>query len=82
MSKPPERYRNAPDARSLAEAAFKSATVKPKPELPPAPVSLPGVKELVSLRVDRTILDYFQADGAGWQDRMVEALRMAAGMGA
>jgi uncharacterized protein (DUF4415 family) len=40
---------------------------------------LPGVKELVSLRVDREILDYFQDAGPGWQDRIVEVLRKAAG---
>jgi uncharacterized protein (DUF4415 family) len=37
------------------------------------------VKELVSLRIDREILDYFQDAGPGWQDRIVEVLRKAAG---
>jgi uncharacterized protein (DUF4415 family) len=27
------------------------------------------------LRIDREILDHFQADGPGWQDRLVNALR-------
>ena len=39
----------------------------------------PGVKETVSLRLDRDVLDFFQADGPGWQDRINAALRKAAG---
>ena len=46
---------------------------------PKAP-SLPGVKEMVSLRIDRDVLDFFQEDGPGWQDRINAALRKAAGM--
>ena len=41
--------------------------------------SLPGVKELVSLRIDRDVLDFFQEAGPGWQDRINAALRKAAG---
>ena len=41
--------------------------------------SLPGVKETVSLRIDRDVLDYFQEGGPGWQDRINAALRKAAG---
>jgi uncharacterized protein (DUF4415 family) len=68
-------------SRDAAEAAFKAATTKPI-EAPPKPTptsSLPGVKELVSLRIDRDVLDYFQEDGAGWQERINAALRKAAG---
>lgn len=71
--------RRTPDARSAAEKAFKAATTKPV-EGPPKPApSVPGVKETVSLRIDRDILDFFQADGPGWQDRINAALRKAAG---
>lgn len=75
-----DRNRRAPDARKAAEAAFKAVTSK-KPEgpLPQAP-SLPGVKEMVSLRIDKDVLEHFQKDGAGWQDRMNAALRQAAGL--
>jgi uncharacterized protein (DUF4415 family) len=66
------------DTRSEAEKAFKAATTKPA-DLPPATPSLPGVKETVSLRIDRDVLDFFQADGPGWQDRINAALRKAAG---
>ncbi len=62
----------------MAEMAFKAATAKPVP-LPAKAPSLPGVKELVSLRIDREVLDHFQEGGPGWQDRINDALRAAAG---
>ena len=68
------------DSREAAEAAFKVATTKPVPG--PAPEkkpSLPNAKELVSLRIDRDVLDHFQEGGPGWQERINEALRKAAG---
>ena len=71
--------RRTPDARSAAEQAFKAATTKPAEGPPKAPPSLPGVKEMVSLRVDRDVLDFFQEGGPGWQDRINAALRKAAG---
>ena len=43
------------------------------------PPALPGVKETVSLRIDRDVLDFFQEEGPGWQDRINAALRKAAG---
>lgn len=71
--------RRPPDTRSAAEKAFKTATTKPPPELPPKAPSLPGAKEMVSLRIDRDVLDFFQEDGPGWQERVNAALRKAAG---
>jgi uncharacterized protein (DUF4415 family) len=67
-----------PDARSLAEKAFKAATTKPA-DMPAAPPAVPGAKEQVTLRIDRDVLDFFQADGPGWQERINAALRKAAG---
>jgi uncharacterized protein (DUF4415 family) len=78
MSQPPRRPRTLNDARTEAEAAFKRTTTK-VPEAPPKSTALPGVKELVSLRIDQDVLEYFQESGAGWQDRINEALRKAAG---
>lgn len=78
MSQPPRRPRTAGDARSAAEAAFKSVTA-PKAELPKASPAVPGVKELVSIRIDQDVLEFFQEDGPGWQDRINAALRKAAG---
>ena len=71
--------RRTPDARSAAEKAFKAVTAPKPSELPPKPPSLPGAKEMVSLRIDRDVLDFFQEDGPGWQDRINAALRKAAG---
>jgi uncharacterized protein (DUF4415 family) len=70
--------RRPTDSRQAAEAAFKAATTKPPEPLPKAP-SLPGAKELVSLRIDRDVLEHFQEGGAGWQERINAALRKAAG---
>jgi uncharacterized protein (DUF4415 family) len=67
------------DARTAAEKAFKAATTKPVEAPPPKAPSLPGAKETVSLRIDRDVLDFFQEDGPGWQDRINAALRKAAG---
>jgi uncharacterized protein (DUF4415 family) len=66
------------DTRTAAEKAFKAATTKPV-EAPPKAPSLPGAKEAVSLRIDRDVLDFFQEEGPGWQDRINAALRKAAG---
>ena len=68
------------DARAAAERAFKAVTAPQKPpELTVRPAAPPGAKEMVSLRIDREVLDYFQAEGPGWQDRINAALRKAIG---
>ena len=54
MSQPPRRPRTLNDARTEAEAAFKKTTTKVA-EAPPKQVALPGVKELVSLRIDHAL---------------------------
>ena len=73
-----DRPRRSSDPRQAAEAAFKAATTKPAEPLLKRP-SVPNVKETVSLRIDRDVLDHFQEGGAGWQDRINDALRKAAG---
>lgn len=73
-----DRPRRTSDPRQNAEAAFKAATTKPA-EIPAKKPSVPNAKELVSLRIDRDVLDYFQEAGPGWQDRINEALRKLAG---
>ena len=78
-SNPPRRPRTLSDAKTEAEAAFKSVTAK-KPDPLPKTVTLPGVKELVSLRIDQDVLVHFQEDGPGWQDRINTALRKATGL--
>jgi uncharacterized protein (DUF4415 family) len=78
MADQPRRPRTMNDARTEAEAAFKRTTTK-VPEAPSKPTALPGVRQLVSLRIDQDVLEYFQEGGAGWQDRINAALRKAAG---
>ncbi|MEA2976853.1 MAG: hypothetical protein QOF19_2373 [Alphaproteobacteria bacterium] len=73
-----DRPRRITDPRQAAEAAFKIATTKPA-EVAPKKPSVPNAKELVSLRIDRDVLDHFQESGPGWQDRINEALRKVAG---
>lgn len=70
--------RSGGSSRDMAEAAFKSATTKPA-ELPPVKPAIPNAKEMVSLRLDRDVLDHFQEAGPGWQDRINDALRKAIG---
>ena len=70
--------KNPIDSRTAAERAFKAVTTKPA-DLPPAAPVIPGAKEMVSLRIDRDVLDFFQEKGPGWQDRINTALRKAAG---
>ena len=78
VSDEPRRPRTLHDARTEAEAAFKKVTKK-EPEAPPKTLTLPGVKEQVSLRIDQDVLEHFREGGAGWQDRINDALRKAAG---
>lgn len=74
--------RTGGDSRAAAEAAFKAVTRKPV-EAAPAPVRAappPGLRETVSLRLDRAVLEYFQKDGPGWQDRINAALKASANL--
>lgn len=69
--------RRPTDARAAAEAAFRKATTKPAAAAPAsaAPRAVPGARESVSLRLDASVLEHFQKDGPGWQDRINEALK-------
>lgn len=72
MASPPRRPTNP---LAAAEAAFKPIK---KPAAPVRePSAAPNVRELVSIRIDRAVLDYFQEDGPGWQDRINDTLRQA-----
>ena len=66
--------------RETAEAAFKKATTKPVELASTKPVAIPAAKEQVSLRIDRDVLEHFQEDGPGWQERINAALRTVAGL--
>ncbi|WP_445215381.1 BrnA antitoxin family protein [Bradyrhizobium sp. Pa8] len=78
MTDQPRRPRTLGDARSEAEAAFKKVTAKVT-VAPPKPNVAPGIKEQVTLRIDQDVLEFFQQGGPGWQERINEALRKAAG---
>jgi len=78
MADQPRRPRTLNDARTEAEAAFKKVTAKAA-EAPPRKNAVPGIKEQVTLRIDQDVLEYFRAGGPGWQDRINDALRKAAG---
>jgi uncharacterized protein (DUF4415 family) len=78
MADQPRRPRTLADARTEAEAAFKKVTAKVA-EAPPRKTAVPGVKEQVTLRIDQDVLEHFREGGPGWQDRINEALRKAAG---
>jgi uncharacterized protein (DUF4415 family) len=69
-----DKTRRTTSSRDAAEAAFKKATTKPA-EIIPKPPAIPNAKEMVSLRIDRDILDHFQEAGPGWQERINAALR-------
>ena len=75
-----DRHRRGSDPRKAAEAAFKAATKKPIEGPPVASRAVPGVKEMVSLRLDKDVLEKFQEGGPGWQDRINATLRKAAGL--
>ena len=78
MADQPRRPRTLGDARTEAEAAFKKVTAKVA-EAPVKKNVVPGVKEQVTLRIDQDVLEYFREGGPGWQDRISDALRKAAG---
>src|SRR5258707_12878026 len=67
MADQPRRPRTLNDARTEAEAAFKRTTTKVA-EAPPKKTALPGVKELVSLRIDQDVLEHFQKAEPGGRD--------------
>ncbi len=74
--------RSTMGARDAAEAAFRKTTTKPVEEAIPAKKApaIPNAREQVTLRIDRDVLEHFQADGPGWQDRLNAALRKATGL--
>ncbi len=63
------RARTGDDVPAHIRAAFPKARGRPAG----------STKQLVSLRIDRDTLERFRATGPGWQSRINEALRKAAG---
>ena len=80
MTRPPNRYRPT-DALSAAEAVFKPAPPPiAAPTSAPKKAGVPVSKELVSIKLDSDLIAHFQEEGPGWQERINEALRRAAGL--
>jgi uncharacterized protein (DUF4415 family) len=68
------RARPIADFPELA-AAFPNAKPRGRPV-----GSLTSNKVQIALRADRDVVERFKADGPGWQTRMNDALRKAAGL--
>ena len=78
MNRPP-RFRPT-SARDIAEAAFKPKQPAAAAPIPKPAAAVPGAKEQVSLRIDQDVLQKFQEEGPGWQERINAALRKAVGL--
>jgi uncharacterized protein (DUF4415 family) len=55
----------------FAESIRRNMAGRPKLERP---------KQPISIRLDQDVVEHFKAGGEGWQSRMNEALRKAAGL--
>jgi uncharacterized protein (DUF4415 family) len=71
-----DRPRRPKDPLAAAEAVFKPAPAKPAAAAPKS-AGLPGVKQMVSLRLDEEVIEHFQSGGPGWQERINDLLRRA-----
>ena len=78
MAMTPQKPRRPVSAVDAAEAVFKPAA--PKVETGPKAHVIPVIKDMVSIRLDRDVLEFFQDEGPGWQERINDALRKAAGL--
>ena len=83
MSKPDTKtpWVDPDDAPELEEAWFADAQLHDGEK----PVNKGGRprgsdKEMVTLRLDKAALAHFRAQGAGWQTRINDAVRKAAGL--
>jgi uncharacterized protein (DUF4415 family) len=64
-----EMAKAKPFAEALPDLAASARRVRGKQKAP--------TKQLVSLRLDRSVIDAFKAEGLGWQRRINEALKRA-----
>lgn len=75
-----DRPRRPRDPFAAAEAVFSKSAPKAAAPEPAKPAAIPGARQSVTLRIDEDVLEHFQAEGPGWQDRINAALRAAAGL--
>jgi uncharacterized protein (DUF4415 family) len=71
---------NDPDDFDVTEAALARGLAQRAARLAKRGRPAGSAKEQVSLRLDKAALDRFRADGPGWQTRINEAVRKAAGL--
>ena len=76
----PTNWTDPDDAPELTEEWFERADLMLGDTVIRKGRPLGSTKQLVSLRLDTAILDAFRAGGPGWQTRINEALRAAAGV--
>lgn len=62
--------------RETLPAALAAALLNRRPGRPRSPAP----KEAVNIRLDADVLAHYRADGPGWQTRINETLRQAAGL--
>ena len=70
-----ERFARARPAREVLPPVLFATLTKRKPG-ERGPQKAP-TKQLVSLRLDREVIEHFKAQGPGWQTRMNDTLRTA-----
>ena len=75
-----DRTRRPRDPFAAAEAVFSKSAPKAAAPESARPAAIPGARQSVTLRIDEDVLEHFQAEGPGWQDRINAALRAAAGL--
>ena len=73
-------WRDPDDAPKLDRAWFEGADVMVGRKVvrrgrPPGTAT----KQAISIRLDKDVLEHFQEGGSGWQDRINDVLRKAAG---
>lgn len=74
-----DRTRRPTDPWKNAEAAFRPKAPKAEAPVVKKP-AIPNAKETVSLRLDRDVIEHYQSEGLGWQDRINAILREASGI--
>lgn len=70
MATTPRRPANPKDAAEALFAPVKKTAAPAVEKRAP-----PSVKEQVTIKLDSAVIEYFQEDGPGWQDRINDALR-------
>lgn len=68
------------DAPELTDKWFDKADMKIGDRVIRRGRPVGSEKQQISLRIDRAVIEAFRAEGPGWQSRINEALRKAAGM--